>query len=156
MHYYAAMPDTLPPDPGLLREVGETCLCLQVQRASRAVGRHYDEAFRPLDLTNWQFSLLTALGATELPSVNELAAVLGADRTTMTRNLHVLERRGLVAMQADDADGRIRRARLTPAGSDLLARALPRWRVVNEAMKAQLSAAALPGLTLALERLARP
>jgi hypothetical protein len=29
------------------RMIGDTCFCLDVQRASRAIGRRFDEAFRP-------------------------------------------------------------------------------------------------------------
>lgn len=36
--------------------VRDTCLCLHVQRAARALARRFDEALRPLGLTNGQFS----------------------------------------------------------------------------------------------------
>jgi hypothetical protein len=39
-------------------KVRDTCLCLHLQRAARAIARRFDAAFRPLDLTNGQFSLL--------------------------------------------------------------------------------------------------
>jgi hypothetical protein len=38
--------------------VRDNCLCLNVQRAARALARLFDEALRPLGLTNGQFSLL--------------------------------------------------------------------------------------------------
>lgn len=42
-------------------EVRDACLCLHVQRAARALARRFDEALRPVGLTNGQFSLLMAL-----------------------------------------------------------------------------------------------
>jgi len=42
-------------------KVRDTCLCLHLQRAARAVGRRFDAALRPLGLTNGQFSLLMSL-----------------------------------------------------------------------------------------------
>lgn len=143
-------------DPSILREVEASCLCLQVQRASRAVGRHYDNAFRPLGLNNWQFSLLTAIEGVGTPNVNELATLLGMDRTTMTRNLSVLQRRNLLTMRQDARDGRVRRASLTPLGRDLLLKALELWRITNEAVKATVPPASLPAVWQALGRIGQP
>jgi hypothetical protein len=42
-------------------QVRDTCLCLAAQRAARALARRFDEALRPLELTNGQFSLLMSL-----------------------------------------------------------------------------------------------
>ncbi|MDQ1081706.1 MarR family winged helix-turn-helix transcriptional regulator [Pseudoroseomonas cervicalis] len=150
------MEDTPPLDPLLLRAVEASCVCLRVQRASRAVGRRYDDAFRPLDLNNWQFSLLAAIEASEAPSVNALAGFLGMDRTTMTRNLAVLQRRGLLSMAQDAQDGRVRRAALTAQGRDLLLRALDSWRATNEAVKASIPAASFPAMWRGLGSLAGP
>ena len=41
--------------------VRDTCLCLHLQRSARVVARRFDDALRPLDLTNGQFSLLMSL-----------------------------------------------------------------------------------------------
>ena len=48
--------------------VRDACLCLHVQRAARALARRFDEVFRPLDLTNGQFSLLMSLNRPEPPT----------------------------------------------------------------------------------------
>jgi len=108
--------------------VRDTCLCLHVQRAARAVARRYDEVLRPLALTNGQFSLMMSLNRPEPPTMGQVSAVLAMDRTTLTANLKPLERRGLVEVRVDEADRRSRRLRLTEAGRDLLAEALPLWR----------------------------
>jgi DNA-binding MarR family transcriptional regulator len=107
--------------------VRDTCLCLHVQRAARAVARRYDEVLRPLALTNGQFSLLMSLNRPEPPNIGQVSTVLGMDRTTLTANLKPLERRGLIAIIVDGSDRRNRRLRLTAAGRSLLAAALPRW-----------------------------
>lgn len=142
-------------DPELVREVESACICLRVQRASRAVGRRFDNAFRGLGLTNWQFTLLISLESIEWPSVNELATELAMDRTTMTRNLRVLERRGLLAIGTDASDGRVRRVSLTPQGRALLARAVERWREVNQAVRDDIPAVILPAMWQALEAIGR-
>jgi DNA-binding MarR family transcriptional regulator len=110
------------------RMVRDTCLCLHLQRAARAVARQFDEALRPLGLTNGQFSLLMSLNRPEPATIGNVAALLAMDRTTVTANLKPLERRGLVELRADSADRRSRRLALTGHGRDLLAAALPVWR----------------------------
>ena len=109
-------------------EVRDTCLCLHLQRAARAVARRFDAALRPLSLTNGQFSLLMSLNREEPPTIGSVSALLVMDRTTLTANLKPLERRGLVKVTIDDGDKRTRRLKLTPAGRALLVAAVPIWK----------------------------
>ena len=115
--------------------VRDTCLCLYLQRAARAVGRRFDAALRPLGLTNGQFSLLMSLNRPEPASMGQISALLAMDRTTLTANLKPLERRGLVAVTVDVADKRSRRLRLTSAGRSLLAGAVPVWAETHAAIE---------------------
>src|SRR5208282_5187080 len=96
------------------------CLCLHLQRAARAVARRFDQAFRPLDLTSGQFSLIMSLNSLDAPSIGYMSALLAMDRTTLTANLKPLERRGLVTVKVDEFDKRARRLSLTPAGRAVL------------------------------------
>ena len=109
------------------RLVRNTCLCFHAQRAARALARRFDEAFRPLGLTNGQFSLMMALTAPKPPSIGAVASGLAMDRTTLTAALKPLERRGLVEVAVDPDDRRGRRLALTRAGKALLKRAVPIW-----------------------------
>jgi len=118
--------------------VRDTCLCLHLQRAARAVARRFDAVFRPLGLTNGQFSLMMSLNRPEPPSIGEVAALLAMDRTTLTANLKPLERRGLVTVSVDDADKRSRRLTLTPAGRVLLIAAVPVWEKEHAAIEGLL------------------
>jgi DNA-binding MarR family transcriptional regulator len=108
--------------------VRDTCLCLHLQRAARAVARRFDEALRPLGLTSGQFSLLMSLNRPEPPTIGRVAGVLAMDRTTLTANLKPLVHRALVDIRVDSADRRSRRLVRTAAGRALLAEALPVWR----------------------------
>ena len=118
--------------------VRETCLCLHLQSAARAVGRRFDAALRPIGLTNGQFSLLMSLNRPEPPGIGAISALLAMDRTTLTANLKPLERRGLLAVTVDAADKRNRRLRLTSAGRALLAAALPVWTETHAEIEEQL------------------
>lgn len=146
-----AKADALPFD--VTPMVRDTCLCLHVQRAARAVARRYDEALRPLGLTNGQFSLLMALNRPEPPRLGQVSDVLAMDRTTLTAALKPLERRGLVELAPDPEDRRGRRPKLTPAGRRLLAEALPIWERAQEANRALVAGADVEKLLAGLRAL---
>lgn len=118
--------------------VRDTCLCLHVQRASRALARRFDEALRPVDLTNGQFSLLMSLNRPQPPGIGAVAEVLAMDRTTLTAALKPLERRGLVAINPDPADKRGRLLTLTREGKKRLKAALPIWVEEHRALDESL------------------
>jgi DNA-binding MarR family transcriptional regulator len=119
--------------------VRDTCLCLHVQRAARALARRFDEALRPLGLTNGQFSLMMSLNRPQPPSMGSVAALLAMDRTTLTAALKPLERRGLVEVTADPTDRRSRLVTLTPAGRTLLSNAVPIWKRTHGAAEGLLA-----------------
>jgi DNA-binding MarR family transcriptional regulator len=133
--------------------VRDTCLCLATQRAARALARRFDEAFRPLDLTNGQFSLLMALNRPKPPTIAPLAEFLAMDRTTLTAALKPLERRGLILISVDPDDRRSRLLRLTGKGRSLLARALSIWKVHHALLDQQTGPS--DGLRMNLTLLAR-
>ena len=133
--------------------VRDTCLCLATQRAARALARRFDDAFRPLDLTNGQFSLLMALNQPKPPTIAPLAEFLAMDRTTLTAALKPLERRGLITVSVDPDDRRSRLLRLTAKGRGLLAKALPIWKEHHALLEQQTRPA--DGLRKDLARLAR-
>ena len=135
--------------------VRDTCLCLAAQRAARALARRFDEALRPLDLTNGQFSLLMALNRPAPPSMGPVADLLAMDRTTLTAALKPLQRRGLVDVVADPLDRRGRRLSLTPHGEALLARAVPVWTEAHAAEERRLPDGGAAALRALLGDLAR-
>lgn len=119
--------------------VRDTCLCLHVQRAARALARRFDEALRPVGLTNGQFSLLMSLNRPEPAGLGGVANLLAMDRTTLTAALKPLERRGLLTIAPDPKDARARVLSLTPDGRALLAQALPIWTKEHARLDDELS-----------------
>ena len=118
--------------------VRDACLCLHVQRAARALARRFDDALRPIGLTNGQFSLMMSLNRPEPAGMAAVAGLLGMDRTTLTAALKPLLRRGLVKTMADAADRRGRVMTLTHKGRRLLARGVPIWKRTHAAVEALL------------------
>lgn len=120
--------------------VRDSCICLHVQRAARALARRFDDALRSLGLTNGQFSMLMSLNRPEAPAIGAVASLLAMDRTTLTAALKPLERRGLIKITTDHNDHRARLLQLTPQGKTLLARAVPVWTSTHAAVEAGLDA----------------
>jgi DNA-binding MarR family transcriptional regulator len=118
--------------------VRDCCLCLHVQRAARTLARRFDEALRPIGLTNGQFSLMMSLNRPEPAGLASVATLLAMDRTTLTAALKPLQRRGLIAVAKDPSDRRGRRLSLTPAGKTLLASAMPVWEHTHREVEASL------------------
>jgi DNA-binding MarR family transcriptional regulator len=118
--------------------VRDTCLCLHLQRAARATARRFDEALRPLGLTNGQFSLMMSLNRPDPARMSSIAALLAMDRTTLTAALKPLKRRGLLHVKPDPEDRRSRLVTLTPAGRKLLANAVPIWEDTHKSLNVLL------------------
>nr|WP_288357601.1 MarR family transcriptional regulator [uncultured Pseudomonas sp.] len=113
------------------------CLCTRLRRASRGVSKLYDDALSGVGLSVAQYSLLRHLQRLDQPSITDLADAVGLERSTLGRNLRVLEGRGLVAL-ADGADQRNRLVSLTIRGEKLLAEALDAWQGVQLELKQRL------------------
>jgi DNA-binding MarR family transcriptional regulator len=118
--------------------VRDRCLCFRAQRAARALARRFDEVFRPLGLTNGQFSLMMSLNRPEPPTMGRIAKGLAMDRTTLTAALKPLERRALVRVLPNPLDRRQRVVQLTPRGRALLARAVPIWTQAHADLEREL------------------
>jgi len=110
--------------------VRDTCLCLHLQRAARALARRFDDALRPLGMTSGQFSMMVALNRPVPPSIGSVASLLSMDRTTLTAALKPLQRRELVRVigrrrgparppvEAHARGARVARARRTGLAAD--------------------------------------
>jgi DNA-binding MarR family transcriptional regulator len=131
-------------DPGLFETT--RCLCLAIRRAARTITREFDKALRVHGLRSTQFTLLSALHLGGPRCIGDLAEMLSADRTTLTRNLAVAEQHGWVALRADRNDARSRIAAITAKGSRTLQTALPAWRKTQQRLTATIGEQAAASL----------
>src|SRR4029453_15250423 len=105
----------------------QQCLCLAARVEAQRLTRMFDERLRPFDLTINQFTLLATLVIGGPQAVTRLAAPLGIHRATLTRNLALAERRGLVTHRPGE-DSRERLIEITAAGRELATSAFPAWQ----------------------------
>ena len=119
-------------------KIASECYCFSLKKAARAVARRYDDALRPYELNNGQYSMLTTLAGFEQISIQKLGNFLEMDRTTATAALKPLQRRGLVAIDQSEEDSRVRIVSITKAGKGLLARAMPAWSRVQKEISSVL------------------
>lgn len=136
-------------DDGSLAETAQ-CLCLASRKAARAITRAFDAELRGYGLRATQFSLLAVLDLKGAQSIGALAAALGADRTTMTRNLGPVEAQGLIRTHPG-TDPRVRMVEITAKGRRTLRRAFAGWRKVQAALSEAIGTSAAESL----RRLAR-
>ena len=123
-------------DQKIRREIGMSCACFNLRRAARLVTQRFDRAFRESGITANQFSILMAAYSEEGILLTKLAGNLGMERTTLSRNVSLLERMGMVSM-ATGNDKRERRIAINKNGITLLDKTLPLWqKAQNEVVEA--------------------
>jgi DNA-binding MarR family transcriptional regulator len=106
----------------------EECTCLAVRQAARRVTQFYDQFLAPSGLRTTQFSILAKLRRLGETTINELAAEMVMDRTTLGRNVLPLEREGLISIEPGRTDRRSKTVKLTVEGRKRLDEARERWR----------------------------
>lgn len=129
------------------------CICTHLRRAARGVSRHYDEALEGVGINVAQYSLLRSVRRLDSPSISTLAEAMGLDRSTLGRNVKVLEAEGLVTL-AEGSDLRNRLVVLTEQGKACILAAEPAWQAAQESLVAKLGEAQRDQLVSLLEQLA--
>jgi DNA-binding MarR family transcriptional regulator len=131
----ASLPQTLRLKACLMND--DLCVCTGLRQAAQGLTEIYDRALAPSGVKITMFRVLRRLSEANQPTISELAKIVGLDRSSLGRNLKVLERDGLVAF-VEGKDERSKVVRLTPRGEAALATAKPLWRQVQRQMKARL------------------
>ena len=127
------------------------CACFNSRRAARAVTRFYDDMLAPTGLKATQLTMLGAISIAGTPRMSELAEMLALDKTTLTRNLKLLEAAGLITIVAG-ADRRARVVALSQEGEAALERALPLWKEAQRRLVEHLGDDAWRGFVGVLAR----
>lgn len=113
---------------GFADEMRRACLGTRVGRLHRAVARRFDGALRPLGLTMSQVEILASLVLHDAPvRPSELAEVLMAERSTVSRNLAALRDRGWVETVEASPTGRSMSFVATSEGTRVFTSAQTAW-----------------------------
>lgn len=132
----------------------DRCMVLNTRMAARAVTRRVDRKLRPYGITGAQFTILGSLRNHPGRSVTEMADAIAMDRTTLSRNLDLLERKGLVsASAASHGNGRI--GAVTDAGSKVIDEVVPEWRKAQAELRDLLSDPDFDTIIAGLRQLSR-
>ncbi len=122
-------------DPEILnrdrcKQIGRICACYNLRRAARAITRLYDDFLRPSGLRTTQFSVLMTVRLLGPVALTKLAELTVTERTTLTRNLRVLEKKGFIRIEPGK-DARERQVSNTEKGQDILMSAIPLWQAAQ-------------------------
>ena len=118
----------------------DSCTCSELRRAARAVTLLYDNAFKSSGLLSTQLGVLQMICKSDSIRITDLAKELGMDRTTLTRNLSVLERQGFIKISSGK-DNRTRIVAITSKGRTTVAKAIPLWNEVQRKVKQHMGEA---------------
>ncbi|WP_101925072.1 MULTISPECIES: MarR family winged helix-turn-helix transcriptional regulator [Luteimonas] len=127
------------------------CSCQRLRKLSRLMSQRYDQALAPAGLNVNQYAILR-YAQRQARTVGELAATLGMQRSTLSRDLKHLVTAGWLQLQRDPDDARQRRVALLPAGSAILTDAEPRWRDAQRQVEALLGVDEVGQLHATLDR----
>ena len=117
-------------DPVRCTEIGRSCACYNLRRAARATTRLYDDFLKPSGLRSTQYSMLMVAGLRGPVTLTKLAEMTVTERTTLTRNLTILERKGFILIEPG-MDRRERRVTITEQGREALMAAIPLWEAAQ-------------------------
>lgn len=112
-------------------EASLACVGYRVRQLSRVVSAIYDEAFSPLKLKISQFGILVMLSRRGPSSAADLCRVVTMDKSTASRNLQRMRRRGWISV-VQNGSGPGQKICLTAQGAHVLREAFPLWRRAQE------------------------
>ncbi len=116
------------------------CYCILLRKASRKLSSLYDDALEPIGINVAQFSLLRHIERGQPISITELGRQTELERSTVSRNIKVLEGMDLVATGAG-ADQREAVVELTENGRNILQDGAPLWQGAQDKIEAKLGVA---------------
>lgn len=124
------------PAPPALTDLA--CACATARQVARVLTQLYDGRLRATGMEAPQFALLMTLDKQGPCTQAALGRRYALDKTTVSRNLKWLERKGWVGSASSD-DRRERRFTLTAAGRRQLAAAVPSWKGAQTALRSKMT-----------------
>jgi DNA-binding MarR family transcriptional regulator len=126
----------------------EVCAGANSRLAARRITQFFDREMAESGLTLAKLGLMAQIAAASDDTLGALAARMGLEQSTLSRNLQTLEGEGLVEIANVEGDLRRRMAWLTGAGAARLEAAIPMWRKAHAKLDKLMS----PGLVRRLAK----
>jgi DNA-binding MarR family transcriptional regulator len=123
--------------PGPLKD--QVCACATARQVARVLTQMYDGRLRASGLEAPQFALMMTLDQQGPCSQIALGRRAALDKTTISRNLRVLERNGWIEFSVAN-DRRQRQVTLSPEGRKRLAAARPEWKKAQDELRSAMTA----------------
>ena len=108
----------------------KNCACFSVRKTARVLTQEYDQSITPSGLKTTQFSALAVIHRLGPIMITDLAKAMEIERTSLTRNLKLIERDGLIKSRSGE-DARSRIVEITGAGQEKLDEAQVLWKIVQ-------------------------
>ncbi len=108
----------------------KNCACFNVRKTARVLTQEYDQSITPSGLKTTQFSALAVIRRLGPIMITDLAKAMEIERTSLTRNLKLIERDGFIKSRSGE-DARSRIVEITEAGQEKLDEAQVLWQTVQ-------------------------
>jgi DNA-binding MarR family transcriptional regulator len=128
------------------------CFCTILRETTRRLTAIYDETLVDVGVNVAQFNMLQRPERSGPLGITEFAGITDLDRTTISRNVKVIERKGLVTLEAGE-DRRESVVLLTKSGRNILTRGLPLWENAKSIVEVILGRAGADNLRNTLRTL---
>ena len=100
-----------------------SCYCTNIRRCSNILTDFYDEALKESGLTIAQYYLLINLSRLGKANITHWAEYIGLDRSTMVRNVQLLQKREYI----EETEGNGKTLMLSATGIEVLEQAKAGW-----------------------------
>jgi DNA-binding MarR family transcriptional regulator len=107
------------------------CFCITARGLANRLTQLYDQRLETCGLKVTQYSVIKKIVKQPEITVSELATQCHLDRTTLTRNLHVLEKNGWIEF-TEGSDRRQKRVRLTSEKANAFRAACATWEELQD------------------------
>lgn len=125
-------------EPDDCKAMARLCLSASLRRTERLVTRHYDAYLEPAGITAVQLPILASIAVAGEHTFRQLSEELELDRSTLSRNLALLQRRGLLDVGASSGP-KAGGITLTANGHQTLRRAHKLWLEAHRKLESSLS-----------------
>lgn len=129
------------------------CLFINTVKTARRMTRTFDQKLAPWGVTSIQYFVMMFVRHNEGKTINAIAEMMEMDRSTLTRNIDGLVRKGLVVKQMAPK-GNAKICQLTPKGDELLEELIPQWLDIRSTLQIHLADKDIDGYRATLQALA--